>query len=104
MSFVSESVLIASLLGLPPNSASGEMSSLQREVIFRSPLKSRLLFPSLPAVAPGLLCDPGGDLALLVLPADPGQGCAFHRHRCLHPGDGLHGGRGRAGGQAPGSR
>lgn len=51
-----------------------------------------LLFPLMRPIAPGLFCDPGGDFALLVLPADPVQGCAFHRHRGLHPGDGLHGG------------
>uniref|UniRef100_A0A4X1VN63 Solute carrier family 35 member F1 n=1 Tax=Sus scrofa TaxID=9823 RepID=A0A4X1VN63_PIG len=39
--------------------------------------------------APGLFCDPGGDFAVLVLPADPVQGCAFHRHRRLHPGMGC---------------
>lgn len=47
-----------------------------------------LTFPT----APGLFCDPGGDFAVLVLPADPVQSCAFYRHRGLHPGDGLHGG------------
>lgn len=62
-----------------------------------------LFFSSLP-IAPGLFCDPGGDFTLLVLPADPVQGCAFHRHRGLHPGDGLHGGSGRACGKASGSR
>lgn len=51
-----------------------------------------LLFPLMLPIAPGLFRDPGGDFALLVLPADPVQGCAFHRHCGLHPGDGLHGG------------
>ena len=71
------------------------------------PLNSLLLLPSFPPslpVAPGLFCDPGCDFALLVLPADPVQGCAFPRHHRLHPGNGMHGGRRCACGKASGSR
>lgn len=63
-----------------------------------------LWFLLLLPIAPGLLCDPSGDFALLVLPADPVQGRAFHWHRGLHPGHGLHGGSRCACGKAPGSR
>lgn len=69
-----------------------------------SPLNWLLLLPSLPLPAPGLFRDPSGDFAVLVLPTDPVQGCAFHRHRCLHPGHGLHGGSWCACGKASGSR